>query len=87
MRVEVLQEKFDNAFMKLDMMECDGPIKKQAKQDLNTIYYFLQGSIAAANNCAINTANTLYCTANDMLTKFNKNNCGCSGTNYLTNFV
>jgi len=85
-RVDQLQEKFDNAFMKLDMMECDGAIKKQSKVDLNTIYFQIQGSIAAANNCAIKTSNTLYAQASRMLTNFTNNNCGCSGNNYLINF-
>jgi hypothetical protein len=87
MRVDQLQEKFDNAFMKLDMMECDRAIKTQAKVDLNSIYYFIQGSIAAANNCAVDTAHKLYNQANRMLTNFNKSNCGCgAGNNYINNF-
>ena len=85
-RVEVLQEKFDEAFMKLDMMECDRAIKTQQKVDLNTIYFFIQGAIAAANNCAVAEANKLYNQANMMLNNFIKNNCGCSGTNYVLNF-
>lgn len=86
MRVEQIQEKFDSAFMKLDMMQCDLAIKQQSKVELNSIYYFIQGSIAAANNCAIETSNKLYIQANKMLNNFIKNNCGCSGTNYLVNF-
>lgn len=86
MRVEQIQEKFDNAFMKLDMMQCDLAIKQQSKVELNSIYYFIQGSIAAANNCAIETSNKLYMQANKMLDNFIRNNCGCSGTNYLVNF-
>jgi hypothetical protein len=86
MRVDHLQEKFDRAFMKLDMMECDRAIKTQAKVDLNTIYFFIQGSIAAANECAIETSNKLYNQANRMLDNFIKNNCGCSGNNYSSNF-
>ena len=86
MRVERLQEKFDEAFMKLDMMECDRAIKTQAKVDLNTIYFFIQGAIAAANNCAIDEANKLYIQANRMLDNFIRTNCGCSGNNYLINF-
>jgi len=85
-RVEKLQEKFDNAFMKLDMMECDGSIKTQAKVDLTSIYFFIQGSIAAANNCAIDEAMKLYNQADIMLNNFLKNNCGCSGNNYVINF-
>lgn len=85
-RVDQLQEKFDEAFMKLDMMECDRAIKTQAKVDLNTIYFFIQGAIAAANNCAVAEANKLYNQAQKMLNNFVKNNCGCSGNNYVTNF-
>jgi hypothetical protein len=86
MRVEQIQEKFDNAFMKLDMMECDSAIRTQSKVTLNTIYYLIQGSIAAANNCAVDTANKLYSQANRMLNNFISANCGCSGNNYIVNF-
>lgn len=86
MRTEKIQEKFDEAFMKLDMMECDRAIKTQAKVDLNSIYFFIQGAIAAGNNCAEAEATKLYNQANKMLDNFVKNNCGCSGNNYLVNF-
>lgn len=87
MRTEVIQEKFDSAFMKLDMMQCDLAIKTQSKVELNSIYYMIQGSVAAANNCAVDTANRLYIQANRMLNNFISNNCGCSGNNYQVNFV
>lgn len=86
MRVEKLQEKFDEAFMKLDMMECDRAIKTQSFVDLNSINFFMQGAIAAANNCAEIEATKLYNQADMMLNNFIKNNCGCSGTNYIINF-
>jgi hypothetical protein len=86
MRVDKLQQRFDEAFMKLDMMECDRAIKTQAKVELNSIYFFIQGAIAAANNCAIVEANKLYNQASKQLDSFMKNNCGCSGVNYLNNF-
>jgi hypothetical protein len=86
MRVDQLQEKFDSAFMKLDMMECDKAIKTQQKVDLNSIYFFIQGAIAAANNCAVDEANKLYAHAYTMLNNFLKNNCYCSGNNYVLNF-
>lgn len=79
-RVDQLQEKFDRAFLQLDMMECDMAIKKQAKVNLDSIYYMIQGAIAAANNCAEIQANKLYNQAFRMLDKFIKNNCGCSET-------
>jgi len=87
MRIEKIQEKFDAAFMKLDMMECDRAIKKQANIDLITIYFFIQGAVAAANNCAFFEANKLYSSANKMLDSFIRNNCGCSGNNYILNFT
>jgi len=86
MRTELIQEKFDNAFMKLDLMECDSAIRTQAKVNLNSIYYMISGSIAAANNCAVDTANKLYMQADRMLNNFIRNNCGCTGNNYIINF-
>lgn len=85
-RTDRLQEKFDEAFMRLDMMECDRAIKTQAKVDLGSIYFFIQGAVAAANNCAVDEANKLYNQANRMLDYMINNNCGCSGSNYLVNF-
>lgn len=84
MRVDRLQEKFDEAFMKLDMMECDRAIKAQAKVELTTVSFFINGAIAAANNCATIEANKLYLQADKMLTNFIRKNCGCSGNNYPT---
>jgi len=87
-RTEIFQEKFDEAYMKLDMMQCDMAIKTQSKVDLTSIYFFIEGSKAAANNCAIDTANTLYRQANKQLCNFIANNCGCSrNNNFITNFI
>lgn len=86
MRTAKIQEKFDNAFMKLDMMECDMAIKTQQKVVLSSIYFLIQGSIAAANNLASTQAAKLYQQANMMLDNFLLNNCGCSGNNYIVNF-
>jgi hypothetical protein len=85
-RVDKLQQKFDEAFMQLDMMECDRAIKNQAKVNLNTIWFFLQGAIASANNCATIEAGKLYLKANAMLDSFLATNCGCNGNNYVINF-
>ena len=86
MRVDKLQEKFDNAFMKLDMLECDKAIKKQSKVDLMSIYFFIQASMASSNNCSVVEATKLYIQANKMLDSFILQNCGCSGNNYVINF-
>jgi hypothetical protein len=86
MRTEKIQEKFDRAFLTLDLMECDRAIKTQSTVTLNTINFFIQGSIAAGNNCAEYEANKLYIQADNMLNTFLKSNCGCSGNNYQINF-
>lgn len=85
-RVDKLQEKFDSAFLQLNMMECDRALKTQSSVQLNTINFFIQGAIAAANNCAEYESNTLYAQADNLLNNFLKTNCGCSGNNYLINF-
>ncbi len=81
-----LEEKFNNAFLKLDLIQCDGEIAKQTSVNLNTINFFIQGAIAAANNCANKEAIRLYNQAEKMLNHLDKCGCGCSGTNYLINF-
>ena len=86
MRADKIQEKFDNAFMKLDLMECDLALKKQSSVYLNTVNFLIQGSIAAANNCAETQSYKLYNQADRMLDNFMKNNCGCYGNNYNLNF-
>lgn len=85
-RVDQLQEKFDETFMQLDMMECDRAVKQQSKVELNSIYLLIQGAIAAANNCAVDVSNKLYQQASKQLAMMAKNNCGCSGNNYPINF-
>jgi hypothetical protein len=74
MRIDKLQEKFDSA------------LRTQSSVTLNTINFFIQGSLAAANNCAEKEALTLYNQASDMLDTFIKSNCGCTGNNYRVNF-
>ena len=86
LRVAQLNEKFNNAFLRLDLMQCDGELAKQTSVNLNTINFFIQGAIAAANNCADKEAMRLYNQANKMLSHLDKCGCGCSGTNYLVNF-
>jgi hypothetical protein len=85
MRVEKLQEKFDEAFLYLDMMECDRAIKTQSKVDLMSIYFFIQASIASANNCAVAQATKLYIQADKMLNAFIAGRY-TTGNNYVINF-
>ena len=84
LRVEQLQQKFDTAFMKLDMMRCDKAIKKQQKITLDTINYYIQGAIAAANNCAVDEAVKLYKKADKLLYDFTER--GSCNITFPTNF-
>lgn len=76
-RVDKLQEKFDTAFMKLDILQCDGPLRKQREEELSTINFYIQGSIAAANKCAGDLSIKLYKKADKMLNYFITNKCNC----------
>jgi hypothetical protein len=78
-RIDAIQERFDSAFMTLDMMECDAQIKAQASIQLNSINFFIQGAVAAGNNCAELQAYKLYNQASKMIDRFLNNDCGCSG--------
>lgn len=86
LRVDKLQEKFDMAFLHMDMMECERAIKTQQKVELSTAYFLIQGAMAAANNCATVEAMKLYAQASKMLDYYSGKNCGCSGNNYVVNF-
>jgi hypothetical protein len=77
MRTDAIQEKFDTAFMTSELMECDNKLKEQAKLQLDTIYFLIQGSIAAANNCAITESEQLYSKASAMLDRFISKGCRC----------
>ena len=85
LRVEQLQEKFDAAFIKLDLANCNDKIKKQQKVSLDTINYFIQGAIAAANNCATNEAVQLYKKADKLLYNFTERG-ECCGITFPNNF-
>jgi len=74
-RVDKLQEKFDEAFMKLDMMGCNEGNKKQMKAELMDISFLISGAIATANNCATSESEKLYKQADKMLNNFKNKNC------------
>lgn len=86
LRVDKLQEKFDSAFMQLDLMECDKAIKDQSFKNLMSIYFFIQGAIAAANNCATVKSEQLYSLADTSLDRIISGNCNCFNSNFIINF-
>lgn len=82
-RVDNLQEKFDETFLKFEFMECDRAVKEQVMVELNTIYLLIQGAVAAANGCATAQGLKLYNQAERMLNNLLNNDCGCSHNNFI----
>jgi len=81
LRVDRLYSKFDEAFLKLDMMECDLQLKREQFKYLYHIEFYIQGAIAAANKCADKLAIKLYNKAARMISQFVENHCeGCGIT-------
>jgi len=72
-RVDRLQEKFDEAFMSLDITECDEKVKASDKAYLSIIEDYIQGAIAAGNKCMHKRFHTYYGKASEMLNKFINN--------------
>lgn len=70
MRTDFIQEKFDIAFMRADFNCSDRHFVKQQREQLDEIYYLIQESIAAANQCANTLATNLYNQANRLLDRF-----------------
>ena len=76
LRVDKLIEKFDKAYLKLDINHCDLSFKTQEKKTLDLIWAYINGAIASANNCAEKQAMELYERANEALDNFLENyNC------------
>jgi hypothetical protein len=70
-RVDKLQEKFDQAFMTLIWWNVIVLLKNNLVT-LSTIYLFIQGAIAAANNCATIEAKQLIQTSEHCIRSFHK---------------
>jgi hypothetical protein len=74
-RTEQIYQEFDKCFLKLDMMECDALLKREQMLKLNHIEFYIQGAIAAANNCAEKLAIDLYNEALEMIQDFSNSKC------------
>jgi hypothetical protein len=74
-RVDQIQEKYDDLFLSIDLTQCDLEVKKDMKQELDEIYFFIQQSIAAANKSAASLAVNLLNKANRMIERFQSDNC------------
>jgi hypothetical protein len=74
-RTEILQQKFGRAFLKADLEECRLSGNRENMKALDEIYFYIQSSIAAANECNYILAMNLYRLANTMLDNFLKGRC------------
>jgi hypothetical protein len=75
LRVDKLMAKWDEAYLKLDLFQCDQAIKFQEQQTLDLIEDYISGAIAASNQCVNKLAVELYTKANSLLDKFINNSC------------
>lgn len=75
-RVDRLQSKFDEAYISLDITECNERIKKEDKLFLSNIEDYIAGAIAAGNRCVEKAFLTYYSKATEMLNQFiNRKSC------------
>jgi hypothetical protein len=70
MRVEQLQERFDEAFLRADLIEGTPAVRRFHKEQLDEIYFTLQEAVAAANQCATTLATNLYQRAETLLDRY-----------------
>ena len=75
MRTQCLQRTLEEAFLSLDLDQCDLGVKDQDMRLLDEINYYLQTSIAAGNQCNPKLALETYKIADRMLTNFLKSKC------------
>ena len=75
LRINKLQEKFDKVYLKLDFMQCDQAIKEEDLEVLNTIEIYMNGAVAAANNCLDTLAMKLYQKASQYIDDFVNHRC------------
>lgn len=71
LRIDNLMEKFDSAFLKIDINECDTKIKENMRAKLDEIEIYIQAAMAAANKCNDKLAYDLFLKASKYLDNLN----------------
>src|SRR6267378_671358 len=69
-RTEIIQQKLGEAFLKVDLTQCNIDSQRENMRVIDEISFFLQAAIAAANQCNTILAMNLYRTADTMLNNF-----------------
>lgn len=75
MRVDSITLRWQKAFLKSDISECDTNIKEQDLEALDQIWGYIQASVAAANECDYTSAMNYYRVADKKLNNFLKTKC------------
>lgn len=71
-RTTQIEQKFGRALLKTDITQCGEDMKREHMKVLDEIYFYIQSSIAAANQCNNVLAMDLMRLANKMLDDFMK---------------
>jgi hypothetical protein len=75
MRTTLIEQKLGKAFLKTDITQCNQDMKIEEMKIIDQIYYYIQASVAAANQCNNILAMNLYRAANTMLDNFLADKC------------
>lgn len=75
LRTVQIEQRFGNAFLKTDLVQCDKWIKDNDLKILNQANFYIQAAIAAGNQCNMKLAMDLYRAADKIITNFLKGNC------------
>lgn len=74
-RTTKLEQKLGIAFLKTDITQCNQDMKVEQMKVIDEISFYIQASIAAANQCNNKLAMDLYQLANKMLDNFLRDRC------------
>lgn len=77
LKTDTIKCRYTQAFLNLDLSNCDNPVSKNKKKKLDEIEFYIDGAIAAANNQNPKLANELYNKANKLLNKYGEDQCRC----------
>lgn len=78
-RTDNIQQKLGRAFLKIDLTACNSDQNRENMKAIDEISFYIQASIAAANQCNNILSMNLYRTAETMLDNFMRGR--CKGTN------
>ncbi len=79
LRVDKIMCRYNQAFLNLDLSNCDNPVNISKKTKLDNIEFYITGAIGAANNQNPKLASDLYKKANKLLDRYLQDQglCGC----------